>query len=81
MGQNIWAVLNYIKSRCSIGSTHIRVLTKDANNTSNKIYYDVQHKPLNQGSDTYMFVFKNITTLKELEKNKSSEKITKIAYY
>ncbi|CDW84037.1 multi-sensor hybrid histidine kinase [Stylonychia lemnae] len=80
-GQNIWGVLSYLKTRCCTGSTHIRLLTKDPNIKQSKVYFDVQQKPLFEGSDTYMFVFKNITILKELEQNRQSEKISKMAYY
>ena len=46
-----------------------------------KTYYEIKVTALKHVNDTYMFFLKNITTLKELEQNRTTHKMNKLAYY
>jgi signal transduction histidine kinase len=41
----------------------------------------MQDLGINDGTHEYMFAFKNITFLRDVQKNKTAKKMSKLAYY
>ena len=50
----------------------MRVVIHKEGGPKSKIYYEVQEKRLLNQNNTFMFVFKNISSLKEMEKDKTT---------
>ena len=85
VGLSIWDILEFIKDiqqeQDQILSIHMRVVIHKEGGPKSKIYYEVQEKRLLNQNNTFMFVFKNISSLKEMEKDKTTQKVNKMTYF
>ena len=74
----IWRLLTCLRDKKD-ACLQIRLLN-ESDVSLQKLYYDVQMRDID-GNDNYMFVFKNINAVRELEKSKTAQKMNKMAYY
>ena len=70
---SLWELLENLSVNSINKTSNIRILNHEYDDhTNKKTYYDVQSRTVGGKQHLIMFVFKDITILKQLEKNRTT---------